>query len=167
MSDKPVSAFRDHPLFVTQRAALALAARYRKALRDKGIDDLNLAQLSILAEVEAHDGTTATAVARAVMYEKSTMTPLLDKLETAGHILRARDPKDGRVQRLFITKKGRKRRRDAEVALTEATAVALDPISRKVMKHHLEFCEAILALEGEAVATEVPESTPAKASTHR
>jgi DNA-binding MarR family transcriptional regulator len=79
------------------------------------------------------------------MYEKSTLTPLLDKLEDAGLLLRARDPKDGRVQRLFITKKGRKRRRDADLAVTAVMTTMLSTLPKKVLKHHVEFCETVLA----------------------
>ena len=93
--DEPTASLRDNPLFLTQRAAQALIARCRKALRAEGIDDVNPAQLTILAAVEAHDGISATELAGVVSYEKSTLTPLLDKLEAAGHLLRARDRRTG------------------------------------------------------------------------
>ncbi len=153
MTDKADSpGLRDNPLFLTQRASLALAARCRKALKDKGIDDVNPAQLAILTALESADGTTATALSRVVMYEKSTMTALLDKLEAAALVLRARDPKDGRVQRLFITKKGRRRRREAEAVLDAVTAELVGALPKKVLKHHVEFCEAVLRADEEAEA---------------
>jgi DNA-binding MarR family transcriptional regulator len=156
MTDKLALALRDNPIFLTQRAALALNARCRKALKAKGIDDVNPAQLSILAALEASDGITATELSRVVMYEKSTLTPLLDKLEAAELLLRARDPKDGRVQRLFVTKKGRKRRRDAEAVLTELTDTMADVLPKKVLRHHVEFCEAVLSTESAAPASTAP-----------
>jgi len=155
-------SLRDSPLFLTQRAALALAARCRKALKARGVDDVNPAQLSILAALEEEDGATATALSRAVMYEKSTLTPLLDKLEGAGLLLRARDPKDGRVQRLFITKKGRKRRREVEAVVASLTAAVVDALPKKVLKHHLEFCEAVLAAEEGAAPPALPAPRPAR-----
>ena len=60
------SSLRDNPIFLTQRAALALAARSRKALKARGIEDINPAQLSILGALEEGDGTTATALSRVV-----------------------------------------------------------------------------------------------------
>lgn len=154
------STLRDNPLFLTQRAALALAARCRKALKSKGIDDVNPAQLTILAALEEDEGVTATTLARTVKYEKSTLTPLLDKLEGAGLILRANDPKDGRVQRLHITKKGRKRRREVEAVITALTSAVVDALPKKVLKHHLEFCEAVLAAEAGETATAPPAPRP-------
>lgn len=167
MTDKLAQTLRDNPIFLTQRAALALNARCRKALRAKGIDDVNPAQLTILAALETADGATATELSRLVMYEKSTLTPLLDKLEAAGHLLRARDPKDGRVQRLYLTKKGRKRRRDAEAVLNELTGAVVDVLPKKVLKHHLEFCEAVLASEGESPAATSPAALPARSGLAR
>ncbi len=167
MADKLALALRDNPIFLTQRAALALNARCRKALKAKGIDDVNPAQLAILAALEAADGITATELARAVMYEKSTLTPLLDKLEGGGLLLRARDPKDGRVQRLFVTKKGRKRRRDAEAVLAELTGAVVDVLPRKVLKHHVEFCEAVLQGDGEAPASTAPPPRAARSALAR
>jgi|GEM_PF-1143192 len=153
------ASLRDNPIFLTQRAALALAARSRKALKARGIEDINPAQLSILAAIEEGDGTTATELSRVVMYEKSTLTPLLDKLEEAGLLLRARDPKDGRVQRLFITKKGRKRRREVEAVVAALTASIIEALPKKVLKHHMEFCEAVLAAGDEGTPTLPPPRT--------
>ena len=138
-------------------------------LKSKGIDDVNPAQLTILAALEEDEGVTATALARAVKYEKSTLTPLLDKLERAGLILRANDPQDGRVQRLHVTKKGRKRRREVEAVITALTGALTDTLPKKVLKHHLEFCAAVLAEEGEEAATAptAPRGPRAKALTGR
>ncbi len=152
MADKLPDAVRESPLFLTTRAALALTARVRRALKIKGIDDVNPAQLAILSVLEAHEGISPTALAREVMYEKSTLTPLLDGLERAELLLRARDPRDGRVQRLYPTKKGRRRRREAEAVLASATAEIMGSLSKKVLRHHAEFCEAVLHAEESAVA---------------
>lgn len=152
MPDKLPDAVRESPLFLTTRAALALTARVRRALKVKGIDDVNPAQLAILSVVETHEGITPTALAREVMYEKSTLTPLLEGLERAELLLRARDPRDGRVQRLYPTKKGRRRRREAEAVLASATAEIMATLSKKVLRHHAAFCEAVLASEEPAPA---------------
>jgi DNA-binding MarR family transcriptional regulator len=166
MTAKPAlpASLRDSPLFLTQRAALALAARYRRALKARGIDDVNPAQLSILAALETDEGATATSLSHTVLYEKSTLTPLLDKLEAAGLILRARDPNDGRIQRLFITKKGRKRRREAEAVLDALTDSVVAMLPKKTLKHHMEFCEAVLAgEEGAAPRAPAPRTTRPRA----
>lgn len=145
MGATPTETRRENPIFLTSRAALALSARCRKALKDRGIDDVNPAQLAVLAALERADGLTPSALARAVRYEKSTLTPMLERLEQAGLVVRAKDPLDGRLHRLHVTKRGRRRRREVEAVLEEVTAALLAALPRKTLKHHVAFCEAVLA----------------------
>ena len=69
------------------------------------------------------------------------------------------------MQRLFVTKKGRKRRREAEAVIEKFTAGVLDALPRKVWKHHVEFCEAVLATEGAAATSS--SSGPARSALAR
>lgn len=152
MAEKLTDALRENPIFLTARAALALSSRCRKALRGRGIDDVNPAQLAVLGALESAEGLTPSQLARAVKYEKSTLTPILEKLEAGALVVRSKDPKDGRLQRLYLTKKGRRRRREVEAILEEVTRALLERLPRKTLKHHVAFCEAIL--EGDAAATD-------------
>lgn len=145
MTGKAAPALRDNPIVLTQRLAQALQARCREAFREAGLDDVNLAQLTLLTAIEGDDGLSATALAQAADYEKSTLTPLLDRLEAAQLILRARDPGDRRVQRLFITKLGRKRRREADTVLAAVTREAFAVVTRKALQQHAELCAAVLS----------------------
>ncbi len=144
MSEDTAAGLRESPFFLTTRAALALNARCRRALRAQGIDDVNPAQLSVLAALDEREAMTPTQLAAAVLLEKSTLTPLLERLERSELLLRARDPKDKRVQRLYITKKGRRRRREVEAVITAVTSAVFDALPRKVLKHHVAFCQAVL-----------------------
>lgn len=144
MSDDATAGLRESPFFLTTRAALALSARCRKALRAQGIDDVNPAQLSVLAALDGTEAMTPTQLAAAVLLEKSTLTPLLERLEKAELLLRARDPKDKRVHRLYITRKGRKRRREVDAVIEAVTAEVMGSLPRKVLKHHVAFCQAVL-----------------------
>ncbi|MEZ4391823.1 MAG: MarR family transcriptional regulator [Polyangiales bacterium] len=152
MAEKRTDVFRENPIFLTTRAALALAARCRRALKDRGVADVSPAQLAILASLDAKDGQTPTELARSAKYEKSSLTPMVDKLEKAGLVLRVKDPKDGRLQHLYLSKKGRKRRKEVEAILDEVTRELFEGLSRKTLKHHAAFCEAVLG--GEASADE-------------
>ena len=144
MAEKLTGALRENPIFLTTRAALALAARCRKALKARGVDDLTPAQLAVLAALEATEALTPTQLARAICSEKSTLTPILDRLEKTGLVLRAKDPKDGRLQRLYVTKKGKRRHKEVEAVLEAVTQELLMKLPRKVLKHHAAFCEAVL-----------------------
>lgn len=150
MAEKLTDALRENPILLTARAALALSSRCRKALKGKGIDDINPAHLAVLAALDSVDGLTPSQLARAVRYEKSTLTPILERLEARALVVRTKDPKDGRLQRMYLTKKGRKRRREVEAALDEVTRAIFESLPRKTVKHHVAFCEAVL--EGETDA---------------
>lgn len=157
MNDTLPADLRESPLFLTARAALALTQQARKALRVAGIKDVNPAQLSILAMLDGGDGVTPSQIARTLMYEKSTLTPLLDKLEASGLLLRARDPKDGRIQRLYLTRKGRRRRADADAVVRQVIDPMLDAVNKKVLRHHIEFCQQLLAAGGRETPNETEE----------
>ncbi|MBL8604285.1 MAG: MarR family transcriptional regulator [Myxococcales bacterium] len=150
MAEKLLAALRESPLFLTTRAALMLSVRARKALRARGIVDVSPAQLSVLAALEDQDGVTVSALARTLELEKSTLSPLLDKLEAHDLLARARDPKDGRLQRLYLTRAGRRRRREVEAVMEQVTREVLASLPKKVVKHHVAFCEAVLSARGDA-----------------
>jgi DNA-binding MarR family transcriptional regulator len=59
------------------------------------------------------DDQTVGALGEKMFLDSSTLTPLLKRLETMGHLTRQRDPKDERVVRLRLTPKGRKLREKA------------------------------------------------------
>jgi DNA-binding MarR family transcriptional regulator len=152
MTSRIPPELRDDPLFLTARTALALTARCRRALKEAGIEDVNPAQFSLLCALDTRDDFTPTELAREVRYEKSTLTPLLERLEQAGLMARARDPDDARVQRLSLTRKGRRRRREVAAVFTRVSADLLAPLARKVLRNHVRFCEAVLAAEDTAGA---------------
>jgi len=50
---------------------------------------------------------------RQLFLESNTLTPLLKRLETLGHVKRRRDPVDERQVRVYLTEVGRKLRQQA------------------------------------------------------
>lgn len=63
-------------------------------------------QVWALFEIERRPGWRVTDLANAMSLHQSTVSNLLEKLETKGVVRRERDPEDQRVQRLFITEQG-------------------------------------------------------------
>jgi len=68
--------------------------------------------LAMLVLWEADD-VTVKELGERLLLDSGTLTPLLKRLESMGLVQRARDPKDERKVRLFLTGKGRDLRRDA------------------------------------------------------
>jgi DNA-binding MarR family transcriptional regulator len=60
------------------------------------------------------DGQTVGELGQRLFLESNTVTPLLKRLETLGHVKRRRDPADERQVRIYLTEAGRKLRQRAE-----------------------------------------------------
>ena len=145
MSDRLPRALRESPLFLTARAAQALTQHCREALARAGFGEMGAPDLAVLAALEGVDaGENPSKLARALRYEKSSLTPILLRLRDAGLVAQVKDPKDARALRITITKKGSRRRKEAEVVIERATEELLGDLPRKVLRHHAEFCEALL-----------------------
>jgi DNA-binding MarR family transcriptional regulator len=62
----------------------------------------------VLAFVSARDAVPVTAIVRSLGVSKSTVTSLLQRLETAGFMRRGGNPDDARSWLVFTTPKGRR-----------------------------------------------------------
>lgn len=145
MSDRLPRSLRESPLFLTARAAQAFSQHCRDALAEAGFADVGAPDLAVLAALEGlDDGENPSRLARALRYEKSTLTPILLRLREAGLVVQEKDPKDARALRITITKKGSRRRKEAEAVIERATEALLKDVPKKVLRHHVEFCEALL-----------------------
>jgi MarR family transcriptional regulator, organic hydroperoxide resistance regulator len=84
-------------------------------LNKQSLDGLGLTYLQYLALVVLYDedGQTVSALGSKLFLDSSTLTPLLKKLETMGHLTRQRDPEDERQVRLRLTPQGRHAREQA------------------------------------------------------
>ena len=73
------------------------------------LDELGLTYLQyiVLVSLYEHDDQTVGSLGDKLFLESSTLTPLLKRLETMGHLTRQRDPKDERVVRVRMTPQGR------------------------------------------------------------
>jgi DNA-binding MarR family transcriptional regulator len=80
----------------TRRVERALAAR-----------DLSLAQFDVLATLSHGDGITQQELSDRLLVTKGNVCGLIDRAEAAGMVERRTDPEDRRVNRLFLTDRGR------------------------------------------------------------
>lgn len=69
--------------------------------------DLTYPQYLVMTVLWEQDGQTVGQVGARMFLESSTLTPLLKRLERAGHLRRDRDPDDERVVRVYLTEPGR------------------------------------------------------------
>jgi DNA-binding MarR family transcriptional regulator len=73
------------------------------------LDELGLTYLQYIALVALYeqDDQTVGGLGEKLFLDSSTLTPLLKRLETMGHVTRQRDPEDERQVRVRLTPQGR------------------------------------------------------------
>ena len=103
--------------FALYGAFIAVGRTYRLWLDQIGLTYPQYLVLSVLWE---GDDQTVSAIASRLDLESSTITPLVKRLEQAGHVFRKRNPEDERQVKVILTEQGR-----AVRAKTRALAEAL------------------------------------------
>lgn len=94
----------DHICRTIYSTNLAIQRIHKTSLDEMGITYPQYLVMNLLWE---RDGRTVGDLARTLELEASTLTPLLKRLETAGHLRRIRNPQDERQVLISLTDKGR------------------------------------------------------------
>lgn len=100
----------DFLCFAIYSANLAVNRVYKPVLDQLG---LTYPQYIVLVALYEQDGQTVGGLGDKLFLDSSTLTPLLKRLETMGHLTRQRDPEDERQVRVRLTPQGRKVREQA------------------------------------------------------
>lgn len=85
-------------------AAIAVNRAYKPLLDELG---LTYPQYLVVAVLTEKDGQTVGEIADRLGLEPSTITPLVKRLEQAGHMTRRRNPDDEREVKVTLSKQGR------------------------------------------------------------
>lgn len=100
-------------------ALMSVGRTYKPWLDRLGITYPQYLVLSVLWE---DDGQTVTAIASRLDLEPSTITPLVKRLESAGHVVRRRNPEDERQVKVLLTDQGRALRSETRFLTDELFA---------------------------------------------
>lgn len=90
--------------FSLYSASMAVGRAYKPLLDAIGI---TYPQYLVLHALWEQDARTIGAIAERLGLESSTVTPLVKRLEAAGHVTRQRNPDDERQVRVLLTDSGR------------------------------------------------------------
>jgi MarR family transcriptional regulator, organic hydroperoxide resistance regulator len=131
--------------FALYGAFIAVGRTYRMWLDQIGLTYPQYLVVSVLWE---DDDQTITAIASRLDLEPSTITPLVKRLEQAGHVDRRRNPADERQVRVLLTDQGR-----AVRAQTRTLAEALFDKSGMTVDELVELNTRIKALRDAFRAT--------------
>jgi DNA-binding MarR family transcriptional regulator len=96
--------------FAVYSAAHAFNRAYKPMLDRLG---LTYPQYLVMLVLWERDGQTVGQIGERLQLDSSTLTPLLKRLEAAGHLRRNRDPEDERQVRIQLTPSGRALRQRA------------------------------------------------------
>lgn len=80
-----------------------MLATLRRQLEDR----VTLARFDLLASLHRSDGQTLASLSRAMLVTAGNLTGLVDRAERDAMVERRPDPKDRRLARVWLTKKGR------------------------------------------------------------
>jgi len=94
------------PSLLGYRLRLAQRAVFDDFQHSIGQPDVSPGLFGILVIIEANPGLKQTELARAAMLDRSTMVPVLDKLEARGLVARRPPPEDRRVNGLWLSAEG-------------------------------------------------------------
>jgi DNA-binding MarR family transcriptional regulator len=119
-------------------AFMAVGRAYKPWLDRLG---LTYPQYLVLSALWESDDQTITGIATRLDLEPSTITPLVKRLELAGHVVRKRNPSDERQVRVRLTDQGR-----AVRAETRTLAEALDNKSGMTVDGLVDLNKRIQAL---------------------
>jgi DNA-binding MarR family transcriptional regulator len=104
MSDAPALKLGDFICFSLYSASHAFTRVYKPLLDRLG---LTYPQYLVMVLLWEKDGQTVGQIGEQLFLESSTLTPLLKRLETAGHVRRERNPADERQVLIRLTDTGR------------------------------------------------------------
>jgi DNA-binding MarR family transcriptional regulator len=95
--------------FLMSKAAQSIARRAREGLAAHGVTPVQFAALCVLWE---RDGLSCADLCSRLVLDSATMTGIVDRLESAGSVVRRPDPDgDRRVNRIYLTEEGMSLRR--------------------------------------------------------
>jgi DNA-binding MarR family transcriptional regulator len=93
--------------YALRRAQSAVFADFAGTFTRAG-EALTPGEFGLLVLVERNGGLSQMTLARALGIDRSTLVPILDRLQARGLVVRRRSPTDGRMHALALTPNGTK-----------------------------------------------------------
>ena len=89
--------------FLLSRVAWAMNQSVNRMLKENGLPDISVTYFGVLQVLWENDGISITDLGEKVQLEKSTMTHLIDRMETAKRLERQDPPTDRKAYRICLT----------------------------------------------------------------
>ncbi|MYY86711.1 MULTISPECIES: MarR family transcriptional regulator [unclassified Streptomyces] len=128
MDDEDLLRLDQQICFSLHAAARAFNGVYRTLLKDLG---LTYPQYLVMLVLWEHDELAVKKIGERLRLDSGTLSPLLKRLEAAGHVERRRSAEDERSVTVRLTEEGRALREKALAvprALGDSTELSLDDV---------------------------------------
>ena len=116
----------DSPGLLIQKLAHAMALEMDRKLRAY---DVTISQWRVLKQLWQQEGRSQVELQELLNLERATINGLVQRMARSGLISSAPDPDDKRVQRIFLTERGRELRQVTQDLEEELTACTLKGFS--------------------------------------
>ncbi|MBV8167820.1 MAG: MarR family transcriptional regulator [Alphaproteobacteria bacterium] len=126
--------------YQVRRAQVAVFTHFAEAFRAL---DLTPGQLGALCLIQSNPGLSQSALGAALGVDRSTVVPLIDRLEARGLVVRAPSPKDRRSHALQLSPAGVDALRQAETTVKAHEAVIAGRLSESERRTLLELLSRI------------------------
>ncbi len=120
--------------FLLSRATWAMNNAVNRMVRENGHGDISVAYFAVLQALWESDGLSITDLGEKAQLEKSTMTSLIDRMESAGLVRREDHPTDRRAYQICLTPRGK----ELEKKLDEVVARAYRHLTRGIAEEDLQ-----------------------------
>jgi DNA-binding MarR family transcriptional regulator len=120
--------------FLLSRATWAMNNAVNRMVRENGHADISVAYFAVLQALWESDGLSITDLGEKAQLEKSTMTSLIDRMESAGLVRREDHPTDRRAYQICLTPRGK----EVEKKLDEVVARAYRHLTRGIAEEDLQ-----------------------------
>lgn len=105
--------------------------------------DVTPAQYGILKCLWNENGQTPKQIAKILSLDGSTITGVIDRMESKGLVIRTPDPDDRRTLKVIITDKGLELREQIEKVIEEVNEYILEIFTRDEQEQLKKFLELI------------------------
>lgn len=151
---------RPDPLFQINGADPVLAEVFPKAIHLHSLQrsavmaalrsvDMHPSQSFCCVLIERKPGLSQRELADRFHIKPATVTNMLQRMEKSGLIRREPDPKDQRVQRLFVTENGIEANRHSEIVLNDLLKETYGRLNAEELREYCRIVDKLLNLTKE------------------
>ncbi len=144
--------------FLLADAARLMRRRFEQKSRDI---DMTSAQMRIIARLSRNEGISQVGLATVVDLEPMTLCRHIDRMASAGLVVRKQDPNDRRARQLFTTAKARELIHPMRVRAEEIFAEAQQGLAEEARQQLLESLITVVKNLSEAETGETAPDGPA------